>query len=699
MRTTVTTPCSASLLGRRSASLLGRPHAPRGRILLLLLVTLALTFGAAAALLREIPQTKPNEVVPLADGVYFRHGDLEHNGHCNNGIILFDEFVLVVDGNFPSGAEACLADVRKITDKPVRFVFNTHHHGDHAYGNPVWVKNGVVPVAHEGVASEMARVEPGRWKEAMTTREDVKATGRDVPTPPVLTFPDRMVLDDGKMRVELLYFGTAHTRGDGFAYLPRQKILFTGDAVVNGPYNFMGDGNTESWLQVVSALKELDVEVVAPGHGPVGEKSVLDDQQSYIASLREQVAQGLKEGKSLTELTSSVKAPAKVERYVGSMFAQQVAKVRSEMLGLEMPLELERLGLRPGPSMKGVDWTPPKKIIYAGDPAGLADLKVVAPDVNIVMPGSQSDLLREAADADAVIGRISKEIVQAGIKLRWVHSLSAGVEQYLGTGDDKAPGIDALRSSSIVLTNGKRCYGPNISDQVFAYLLNFTRQMKSSVEGRLKSAPGGVGGGNGGPKEPSRWQRIDPSEKHEVELRGKTLLILGLGGIGSEVAQRAKAFGMRVIGVDPKVATPPRGVDELRRPEDLMKELPRADVVVVACPLTKKTRGSIGPSQFAVMKNGTYFINVARGRIVDFDALAAAAKSGKLAGVGLDVTDPEPLPDGSPLWDLENVIITPHNAGQSDGSRRRVQLLVRENIRRFVVGEPLLNVVDKEEGY
>jgi phosphoglycerate dehydrogenase-like enzyme len=130
-----------------------------------------------------------------------------------------------------------------------------------------------------------------------------------------------------------------------------------------------------------------------------------------------------------------------------------------------------------------------------------------------------------------------------------------------------------------------------------------------------------------------------------------------------------------------------------------MEELPRAEVVVVACPLTKKTRGLIGAPQFRAMKDGAYFINVARGGIVDFEALAAAARSGKLAGVGLDVTDPEPLPDGSALWGLDNVIITPHNAGQSDGSRRRVQLLVRENIRRFVAGEPLLNVVDKEEGY
>src|SRR5262249_54424717 len=155
--------------------------------------------------------------------------------------------------------------------------------------------------------------------------------------------------------------------------------------------------------------------------------------------------------------------------------------------------------------MKDDGRTAPRKIVYAGDPVNLADLKAVAPDVSIVMPASQEELLREVADADALIGRISRETVQAGKKLRWVHSLSAGVELYLGTGDDKAPGIEALRRSRMVLTNGRRCYGPNIADQVFAYLLNFTRQMKTSVEGKAQSARAstGVGGGNEGPKEPS----------------------------------------------------------------------------------------------------------------------------------------------------------------------------------------------------
>ncbi len=245
--------------------------------------------------------------------------------------MIFKDFVLVIDANFPNGAEACIADIRKVTDKPVRFVFDTHHHGDHAYGNAVWVAGGAVPVAQENVVSEMKRLEPGRWREAAAEREDVRKLGNDGPVPPTLTFPTRMVFDDGKRRVELLHFGTAHTRGDGFAYLPNEKILFTGDSVVNGPYNFMGDGNTESWLHVLESLGELDVEILAPGHGACGDRGLIADQGAYISGLRRAVSDGIAAGKSVTELQKSVRVAARVARYKGPMFEDQIAKIYSEM--------------------------------------------------------------------------------------------------------------------------------------------------------------------------------------------------------------------------------------------------------------------------------------------------------------------------------------------------------------------------------
>ena len=291
---------------------------------------LAIAFGVQAALLRNIPQTKPDQVVEVAPGVYFRHGDLSKNSHCNNGFVIFKDFVLVVDANFPSGAEACLADIRKITDKPVRFVFDTHHHGDHAYGNPVWVANGAVPVAHENVTVEMKRYEPKRWQEESRTREDVAKLGLDGPIAPVLTYPDRMVIDDGSQRVELLHFGTAHTRGDGFAYLPKHRVLFSGDSVVNGPYNYMGDGDTHSWLKVLDELAALDVEVVAPGHGGLSDQGLIVKQKAFITALHRAVDAGIAGGKTLAQLRNSIQLPDSVKPYIGDFFPDQITKVYNE---------------------------------------------------------------------------------------------------------------------------------------------------------------------------------------------------------------------------------------------------------------------------------------------------------------------------------------------------------------------------------
>ncbi len=189
-----------------------------------------------------------NTVKELAPGVYFHEGDLRAKGHCNNGWVVFDDYVLVLDANFPSGAQEVLAKIKAQTSKPIRFAFDTHHHGDHAYGNQIWVDNGAVPVAHENVVAEMRKYEtglfggkPGRWEDEAKQREDLKGTRLKAPS---LLYKDLMIFDDGTHRVELRYFGVGHTHGDGFAWLPKEKILFTGDAAVNGPFNYMGDGDS-----------------------------------------------------------------------------------------------------------------------------------------------------------------------------------------------------------------------------------------------------------------------------------------------------------------------------------------------------------------------------------------------------------------------------------------------------------------------
>jgi glyoxylase-like metal-dependent hydrolase (beta-lactamase superfamily II) len=303
----------------------------RAKMLLVLLGFCGTLLPTAAAQVGQV-----QEIVP---GVYFRQGELEHKGHCNNGWIVFEDYVVVIDANFPSGAEEVLPEVRRTTSKPIRFVFDTHHHGDHAYGNIIWVRNGAVPVAQENVLTEMKRFEPQRWEDTAKTREDVRKLGLAGPKAPTLLFPNRMIFDDGQRRLELMYFGTAHTRGDGFGYLPKEKILFTGDACVNGPFNFMGDGNSESWVRVLEAADKLDFNIIVPGHGPLARngKEVLAGQKQFFLELRQQVKSLIDAHKSLDEIKRSVRLSDSVHNWVGDSLPGQIEQVYKEMTGQVPP--------------------------------------------------------------------------------------------------------------------------------------------------------------------------------------------------------------------------------------------------------------------------------------------------------------------------------------------------------------------------
>jgi glyoxylase-like metal-dependent hydrolase (beta-lactamase superfamily II) len=289
------------------------------------------------------------KVDELAPNVYFHEGDIVR-GHCNNGWIIFEDYVLVIDANFPSGANEIIPKIRSLTDKPIRFAFDTHHHGDHAYGNQVWVENGATPVAHTGVLDELKRYEtgyyggkPGRWEDTAKTRPDVAATKLK---PPSVLFPREMIFDDGKRRVELMHLGVAHTHGDAFAWMPNERILFTGDACVNGPYNFVGDGDIEKWVATLEAARKLGARIICPGHGPRGVDVVLADQQRFFTSLRGQVGALVKAKKSgqqvrdaIQQIKASLAADTQIARYVdkGDGFAAQVEKVYKEMTGQQLP--------------------------------------------------------------------------------------------------------------------------------------------------------------------------------------------------------------------------------------------------------------------------------------------------------------------------------------------------------------------------
>src|SRR5580765_7748183 len=277
-----------------------------------------------------------NKVQKIAEDVYFHEGDIKGHGHCNNGWIVFEDYVLVIDGNFPSGAREIIPKIKAITDKPIRFAFDTHHHGDHAYGNLTWVENGAVPIAHTGVLEEMMKYEtgyfggkPGRWEEEAKKRPDVAQSKLK---PPTLLFQHEMIFDDGQHRVELLHFGTAHAHGDGWAWLPKEKILFTGDACVNGPYNFTGDGEIGEWIKTLERAKELKPKFVCPGHGPVGTGQVLEEQQMYFVELRKQVSKyASKKPEEAKAAVDDIKAALlkqkPIARYVGDFFPAQVEKV------------------------------------------------------------------------------------------------------------------------------------------------------------------------------------------------------------------------------------------------------------------------------------------------------------------------------------------------------------------------------------
>ena len=319
-----------------------------------------------------------------------------------------------------------------------------------------------------------------------------------------------------------------------------------------------------------------------------------------------------------------------------------------------------------------------KILVPASMQESFEDLEESFPELDLIFLGKQ-DSTKLETDYDAIVslhdyGVAPQKLLRISKKLRWVHSIGAGVKKIIQ--------IPELRDSEIILTNEKIVQGPEVSDHAFALLLSLTRNLK-----HYERAMNDGWIGHATPRLPI------------IELTGKTMLIIGLGGIGRQVAQRAAAFNMRVLAVDPKDIPFTRDVEYIGKPDELNDLLPQADVVVSAVPHTTDSEGMLGKEQFDLMKDGVYMINVSRGKIVQTDALVAALESGKVRGAGLDVTNPEPLPKDHPLWKMDSVIITPHVATLSDISNNRRIKLLRENIERFVTGRQLRNMVNKKVQY
>ena len=307
----------------------------------------------------------------------------------------------------------------------------------------------------------------------------------------------------------------------------------------------------------------------------------------------------------------------------------------------------------------------------------LEELRKIAPNLRIVTGLSAGQALARAKEAHGVDAQYANpEFLKSATNLAWVQAMSAGVDYVLRN--------EALVTNErIVLTNHRGVHGPAIADHAMAMLLSLTRDLRFQAANQSRK----------------EWGR-GRSDLTPIALDGRTMLVVGIGGIGSEIAKRGKAFGMTVWATRRSSGVPkPDYVDRMGLSPDLLSMLPEADVVAIAVPLTPETQNLFNKQDFAAMKPGAYLFNFARGSIVVTDELIAALRSGKLAGACLDVTDPEPLPSSSPLWEMRNVVITPHVAARAEVTEERRWALLRENLRRFAAGEPLMNVVDKQAGY
>lgn len=650
-------------------------------------LTLHLVASGCISLVLPVSQAAAgNKVSQLAPGVHFMEVQTQPEFlGSNSAWIIFEDHVLVIDAGFPLSARAVVAEIKKTTDKPIRYVFDTHYHGDHSFGNGVYVELGATGVAQslcirdQRVKGIVGFAQQQESKNDLTKRQVAGARFKDA----TIAFDDKLVFDDGNQRVELLHFGHAHTPGDAVAYLPKHKILFTGDACVNGSFNYMGDGDVVHWIRVLQSLKQLEVTKIGPGHGPIAGKDLLDKQQRYFVELRRQIGAGIAASKSLAEIRDALDMPF-YEEWTGVNVKKNIdniGHVYNELLGVIPAHFLTRdIGLREGPTPTKADagWTAPRKVLVPNLSASrLASLRAVAPGVDLVVCRNAQEAAGHASDADAVIGMASAEIVKAGEKLRWIQAASAGVETMLT--------IPGLVESRITLTNAQRVFAPEIADHVMAMLLSFTRGLRGSIPHQVAHKTWGLGDGN--------------DQSRLLELNGKSMLVVGLGGIGTEVARRAHAFGMQVHAIDAKDIERPSFVFRLAKPGELLSMASQADVVVNCAPLTRETNGLFGEKFFAVMRKTAYFISVGRGESTDHDALYEALHASRIAGAGLDVTDPEPLSPNHRLYGLTNVIVTPHVGSRSDHREDRLFALYRENLRRFAAGERLLGVVDKRKGF
>jgi phosphoglycerate dehydrogenase-like enzyme len=337
---------------------------------------------------------------------------------------------------------------------------------------------------------------------------------------------------------------------------------------------------------------------------------------------------------------------------------------------------IESLGLHvaPQPVRERPGWRPPRVVLIGrGEELHelLPQLQQAAPGVKLVEISAATP--RDFAAADAAIGDCSPEVLARAQHLQWIQWGAAGVERCV-----QQP---LVRERRPLITNMQRTAAPSMAEHVLALMLALSRHLPFFMREQQQA----------------HWVKDDAPPSSDLE--GKTLLVVGLGGIGTEVASRAHALGMRIIATRASGHTGPDYVSYVGLPDELLKLTREADFVVNCAPLTAQTTGIFNQEFFGTMKRSAFFLSVGRGKSTVTADLIAALGSGTIAGAGLDVADPEPLPADNPLWRAPNLIITPHVSADTSASLANYGLLLRENLRRYVAGEPMLSVVDIERGY
>ena len=298
-------------------------------------------------------------------------------------------------------------------------------------------------------------------------------------------------------------------------------------------------------------------------------------------------------------------------------------------------------------------------------------LKAMLPDVEVVLARTRAEADAHIASADAAFGNLPPDLFIRGKRLRWIQGPQAG--------PDPSFYHPALAASDVIVTNMRGIFNDHISAHILAMVLAFARGLPRYWAQQARR----------------EWKSGAPT----FYLPECAAAILGVGGIGSETARLCAAFGMRVIAVDPRVTSPPSGVAELVRPEQMNEVLSLSDFVIVTVPETPTTRGMFDAVFFARMKRGAVFINIGRGATVKLGDLDATLRSGHLAGAGLDVFEREPLPADHPLWSAPGMLITPHVAAAGPYLDDRRAEVFLDNCRRFHDGQPLRNVVDKDNWF